>query len=194
MTPFVFGIAGGTASGKTTVALELAERTGALLISHDRYYRDLVDASAANFDHPDALDTALLVRHLEELRAGRTVALPTYDYATHRRATVVDEVHPRSVIVVEGILVLADPGLRGCFDLRVYVDAPDDVRLARRLRRDVRERGRSVEGVLDQYLATVRPMHLAHVEPSRVHADLVLDGTHPSTVLADHLAASVARR
>lgn len=194
MTPFVFGIAGGTASGKTTVARELAERTGALLVSHDRYYRDLLRPELANFDHPEALETSLLVEHLGELRGGRAVALPTYDYATHRRTPTTERVSPRPVIVVEGILVLADAALRACFDLKVYVDAPDDVRLARRLRRDVRERGRTLEGVLDQYLATVRPMHLAHVEPSRAHADLVLDGTHRSTTLVDHLAAAIAGR
>lgn len=194
MTPFVVGVAGGTASGKTSVAEGLATRIGALLVSHDRYYRDAPDASVTNFDHPDSLETRFLVEQLDGLRRGETVALPRYDFTVHRRAPHVDVVEARPLVVVEGILVLADAALRGRFDLRVFVDAPDDIRFIRRLRRDMAERGRTVDGVIAQYLATVRPMHEAFVVPSKVHADVVLDGTTPIDVLVDGLVALVKER
>ena len=192
MTPFLVGIAGGTASGKTTVALRYAARADALLISHDRYYRDFPEPRGANFDHPDSLETTLLVGHLRALRAGLPADLPVYHFPTHRRVPTTETVHPRPVVVVEGILVLADAALRACFDLRVYVDAPDDIRLIRRLRRDVRERGRTMESVVDQYLATVRPMHERFVAPSAVGVELLLVGTEPIDTLVDRLAAAVA--
>lgn len=194
MNPLVIGIAGGTASGKTTVAHRFAAACQALLLSHDRYYVDFPEPRGANFDHPDSLDTPLLVAHLDALRAGRPAALPVYDFPTHRRLAHTESVDPRPVIVVEGILVLADPALRARFDLRVFVDAPDDIRFIRRLRRDVRERGRTVESVIEQYLATVRPMHLTYVAPSRAAADLVLDGTDGVDGQVERLSALVAAR
>lgn len=175
--PLIIGIAGGTASGKTTIVRVFAEKLGALRIEHDRYYRDMDDPERANFDHPDALETPLLVSHLDALRRGETVGLPRYDFLTHRRVDVVDEVGPAPrLIVVEGILALAYRELRDRYDLSVYVDAPDDIRLLRRMVRDIRERGRTVENVAEQYLATVRPMHERFVRPSMKHAGLVLDG------------------
>lgn len=183
-TPIVVGIAGGTASGKSTLTQLLAHALGdrCTLIVHDRYYKTLPDefrgrAAAYNFDHPDALDTAKLVEDLDQLRAGRPADLPDYDFKGHVRGSVTERVHPREFVVVEGILVLADPRLRERFDRTVYVDTDDDVRLIRRLRRDVAMRGRTFDQVLEQYERTVRPMHKAFVEPSQAHAELVLDGT-----------------
>ena len=172
--PYVVGIAGGTASGKTTLAELAAARSGAALVTHDRYYRD-ADAST-NFDHPDALETTRLVADLDRLREGLPVDLPRYHFPTHRRLPDTDHLVPGELVFVEGILVLAEPALRARFDLCVFVHAAADVRLIRRVRRDVAERGRTVESVLSQYLETVRPMHCAFVDPSAAHAALVLDG------------------
>jgi len=182
MTSRIIAIAGGSASGKSTLSSALVGQLGdeAALILHDRYYRDPpaeADRARWNFDHPDSLETELLVSHLDQLRAGEAVGLPRYDFTTHGRAPGVDTVAPAPLIVVEGILVLADPALRARFDGTVFVDTPSDVRLARRLRRDVAERGRDPLGILDRYLAMVRPMHEAYVEPSKRHADLIVDGT-----------------
>lgn len=183
----VIGIAGGTASGKTSLARGLVRALGAdraLLLLHDRYYHSLPrelrhDPVQYNFDHPDALDTPRLVEDLHRLREGRSALLPVYDFATHSRAprSSWERVEPHPIVVLEGILVLADPGLRAAMDHRVFVEAPDDIRLVRRIRRDVMERGREVGEILRQYETTVRPMHEAHVAPSRVHAERVLDGT-----------------
>lgn len=178
----VIGIAGGSGSGKTTVANAVVAATGADSVSfleHDAYYRDRPDLSLeerakVNYDHPDAFETELMVEHLEKLRAGQAVAKPVYDFAEYRRTADTVPVHPAAVIVVEGILVLAEPELRELMDLKIYVDTDADIRLVRRVRRDVEERGRSVDSVLDQYLATVRPMHLQFVEDSKRHADLIL--------------------
>lgn len=186
MKPVVVGIAGGTASGKTTTARALRDRLGhaCLWITHDRYYKSMPpefvdDPTGYNFDHPDALDTHLLVRDLAALRAGTPVRLPGYDFARHQRLDPADwdAVEPRSVIIVEGILVLTDEDLRAQMDHRVYVHAPDDIRLLRRIRRDVTERGRDVAEILHQYERTVRPMHNRFVQPSMGVADLVVDGT-----------------
>ena len=192
--PFVVILAGGTASGKTTVAARAADQLGALLLHHDRYYRDVEQPRGHNYDHPDALDTARLVADLDALRAGQAAALPVYDFRTHRRQPETEQVEPTPVILVEGILTLADAALAARADLRVFVDAPADVRLARRVRRDVAERGRDVGGVLDQYLDTVRPMHEAFVEPTKASADLVINGTAPIPALVDSLVAAIAER
>ncbi len=176
------------------MARALLEMLGdrAALLPHDAYYRSLPPERSPdswNFDHPDALETELLVQHVDSLLAGEHVHVPTYEFAHHRRApsSAWVEVAPRPVVVVEGILVLADAALRDRMDVRVFVETPDDVRLVRRIRRDIEERGRTVTEVLDQYLATVRPMHEAFVSPSRDHAHHVMDGTRPVHQLVDQL-------
>lgn len=204
MKPLIVGIAGGTASGKTTVARGAVAALGdrATLIEHDRYYRTVDPAIVAhpdrvrlhNYDHPDALETDLLLEDLRKLRAGQSVRIPAYDYATssrfpeHRWALI----EPRPVLVVEGILIFAHAELSALFDARFYVDAPDDLRLARRLRRDIAERGQSVVEVLDQYLEMVRPMHERFVAPHRGGADTtVLDGTSAADDLVRQVLARV---
>jgi uridine kinase len=178
----VIGIAGGSGSGKTTVQRRIMQRFGPAqiaLIDHDAYYVDLADRSFEeraqfNFDHPAALETDLMVAQLDRLLAGEAIDKPTYDFSTHRRLEATERVEPRPVVVVEGILVLAEPALRERMDIKLYVDAADDLRLMRRIERDLNERGRALEAVLEQYRRTVRPMHLEFVEPSRRHADVII--------------------
>jgi uridine kinase len=178
----IIGVAGGTASGKTTVSQNILEAAGAdhlAYLQHDAYYRDLshlplAERQALNFDHPDALENELLITHLELLRQGQAVQVPVYDFAQYVRTGQLKQVEPRPVILVEGILIFVDKKLRQLMDLKIYVDTPDDLRFIRRLQRDVLERGRSVDHVIDQYLATVRPMHLEFVEPSKRHADVII--------------------
>ncbi len=181
-SPFVVGVAGGTASGKTTVADRLAELLGdehLALVKLDAYYchrNDLTfeQRTEINYDHPDAFDWTLLGSHLDDLRADRSIEMPVYDYTEHLRSAAVVTVRPARVIVVEGILVLYEVAMRGRFDLKIYVDTDADVRFIRRLRRDVAERGRTPESVMDQYLETVRPSHLQFVEPSKRYADVII--------------------
>lgn len=183
--PFIVAIAGGTASGKSTLAELLAEKLSAPTISHDCYYKTVPPEIANhpnrveiyNYDHPDSLDSALLVKHLEELRAERPVRIPAYDYATSCAVPDVTEVSPSRFIIVDGILILSVPELRPLFDFSIFVEAPDDVRLIRRIRRDTVFRGQSLEYILTQYLAMVKPMHDRFVAPSGDYADLILDGT-----------------
>ena len=173
------GIAGGTASGKTTIAREVAARLGSqqcLLVSHDRYYFDVVDPLVHNYDHPQSLDSGLLAENLEDLKSGCSTGLPVYDFRTHTRQEVVETVGASPVVLVEGILVLSDPRLWPLFDLSIYVDAAETVRLERRVARDMRNRGRTRQSVLDRYSQTVAPMHLEFVEPSRQRADLIVSG------------------
>ncbi len=179
--PMILGIAGGSGSGKTTIAEALIDAIGpdVVLIEHDAYYRDLSDLplerrAAANFDHPDSLETALLVRHLELLLEGSPIEKPRYDFSRYVRLAETVTVHSAPVILVEGILVLAEAPLRALMDLKIFVDTDPDLRLARRLRRDLEERGRSPASVLEQYEATVRPMHLQFVEPSKRYADIII--------------------
>lgn len=183
--PLVIGIVGGSGSGKTTVAHAIVDAAGgATIIDHDAYYRDLEhltleERKLVNFDHPDSLDNDLLVAHLEELVQGRAVEKPTYDFAQHTRATPTVTLHPRHIIIVEGILLFTDPRLRELFDIKLFVDVADDVRFIRRLVRDVEVRGRAMDDVIRQYLGTVRPMHLEFVEPSKRWADVILpEGGH----------------
>jgi uridine kinase len=179
--PFLIGVAGGTCSGKTTVSERLSELAGGehlALIKLDSYYVDRVEQSfeqraAANYDHPDAFDWQLLNDHLAALAAGASVPVPVYDYANHTRGDAVRIVHPARIVVVEGILVLYEPQLRDRFDLKVYVDTDADLRFIRRLERDVRERGRTPESIVNQYLTTVRPAHEQFIEPSKRHADVI---------------------
>lgn len=180
--PLLIGIAGGSGSGKTTIAEAMLEELGpdnAVLILHDFYYRDLShltpeERAKQNFDHPDALETELLVEHLRLLREGRTVEAPVYDFTTHTRADETRRIEPRPVILLEGLLVLAEEDLRDLMDLKLFVDTDPDIRVMRRFERDIRERGRTMESVFEQYLETVRPMHLRYVEPSKAHADMVI--------------------
>ncbi len=197
MTPFLIGIAGGTGSGKTTVANAIVTRVGAeriAILSHDSYYRDFVDLpkdilDRQNFDHPDSLESELLVRHLKALKQGMVVETPIYDFKVHRRAAETRRVEPRKVILVDGILIYAEPELRKLFDVKIYVDTDADIRLIRRLKRDIEERGRSVESVVKQYESTVRPMHLEFVEPSKRYADLIVPEGGENMVALDFLFA-----
>lgn len=183
----IIGISGGTGSGKTTVAQKIVTSVGAenvVYLAHDSYYRNLGDMPLdlkhkVNYDHPDAFDTDLLINHLEALRAGEGIEQPVYDYSTHSRKAETIRVEPRPVHIVEGILVFVDPKMRGLMDLKIFVDADADIRFIRRLDRDVHERGRSVESIINQYLTTVRPMHLQFVEPSKRYADIIIpEGGH----------------
>jgi len=184
LSPIVVGVAGGTGSGKTTLASALQASLSSELcvtVSQDSYYKDLMhldlaDRAKMNFDHPDSLDADLMVEHVAGLKKMQNVVLPEYDFSQHVRVGAGREVHARPVIIVEGILVLVWESLRGLMDLTVFVDAPEKVRLDRRVRRDVAERGRDVQGVLDQYYATVRPMHKEFVEPSSKNAHVIIDG------------------
>ena len=196
-TPFVIGIAGGTGSGKTTVARAIVSRVGEeriAFLSHDAYYRDFVDLpktilDGKNFDHPDSLETELLVRHLKALRQGMVVETPVYDFKVHRRASETRRVEPRKVILVDGILIYVEPELRKLFDVRIFVDTDADIRLIRRIKRDIAERGRTLENVVAQYEATVRPMHLEFVEPSKRYADLIVPEGGENTVALEFLFA-----
>ncbi|MBT3337510.1 MAG: uridine kinase [Anaerolineae bacterium] len=180
--PLVIGIAGGSGSGKTTVAQEILNRVGAARIAflqHDAYYKDLsglppVQKAAVNFDHPNSLETELLIQHIEELRKGQQVKVPIYDFSRHGRTEKTFDVLPRGVILVEGILIFAEPDLRKLFDVKIFVDTDDDIRFIRRLERDIAERGRTTENVIKQYVSTVRPMHLEFVEPSKRYADVII--------------------
>jgi uridine kinase len=180
--PLVLGIAGGSGSGKTTIARAILEALPpgvGVLIEQDHYYRaqphlPLEERERVNYDHPDALELELLCQHLGELRAGRPIVRPTYDFAVHDRAPEGVRIEAARLIVVEGILVLADERLRGCFDAKIYVDTDADIRLMRRVRRDLEQRGRTFAQIRKQYYESVRPMHLAFVEPSKRFADVVV--------------------
>ncbi len=195
--PFVLGIAGGSGSGKSTVVARVEAIVGPghlALLPMDNYYKDLGDLplserAKTNYDHPDAFDLDLLVHHLEELLAGRAVEMPQYSFVEHARLPTTKRVEPAPVVVVEGILALYDPRIRERMDLKVYVDADPDVRFIRRLKRDIKERGRSVDSVIDQYLSSVRPMHLAFVEPTKRYADLIVPGGGMNTPALEVLAS-----
>ncbi|MEQ9570085.1 MAG: uridine kinase [Longimicrobiales bacterium] len=198
--PLVIGVAGGSGSGKSTVVREIVAGVSPEAVSqvhHDAYYRDFDhltedERARINFDHPDALETELLVRHVDALRAGVPIEMPVYDFRTHTRREETIPVHPTRIVLVDGILVLAEPELRERMDVRVYVDTDPDVRLIRRLRRDVAERGRSVESVLTQYETTVRPMHRDFVEPSKRWADIIIPEGGHNKVAVDMLATKMA--
>jgi uridine kinase len=200
--PFTVAIAGGSGSGKTSLTRALVKALGSdrcAVLDHDSYYRCLAhrpleERAASNFDHPDSLENELLARHLAELRQGRAVERPCYDFATHTRTSESTRIEPRPTVVCEGILLLAVPELRHAFDLRVYVDTPADVRALRRVRRDIVERGRTVESVVDQYLQTVKPMHERFVEPARATADLVLGWQHTPAEWAATVVATLRGR
>jgi uridine kinase len=178
--PVTIGIAGGTGSGKTTVSRELRARVGTDIayLAHDNYYKDwdelrLIE-ERPNFDHPNSLDTPLMVAHIEALQAGESVNIPMYDFSNNHRTEETRRVDPKPIILVEGILIFAEPKLRDLFDMRIFVDADADIRFIRRLQRDIEERGRTPESVISQYLSTVRPMHLEFVEPSKRYAHIII--------------------
>ena len=180
--PLVVAVAGGSGSGKTTLVNVILERVGSHRIAylpHDAYYRDLsnlppVQRAEVNFDHPNSLETDLLIQHILSLKDRRPVDLPLYDFAHHARTDKTVRVDPKHVIIVEGILILAEPKLRELFDIKIFVDTDSDMRFIRRLQRDIAERGRSLENVIHQYTSTVRPMHLEFVEPSKRYADVIV--------------------
>lgn len=199
-TPVIIGIAGGTGSGKTTVARAIYDRVGPdriEWISHDSYYRNFDALSPEerhriNFDHPDSLETELLVRHLDVLGKGSSVEVPVYDFTTHsRKAEETHHVEPRKVVIVEGILVLAEPELRKRIDIKLFVDTPADLRFLRRLTRDIEARGRTVQSVIAQYMNTVRPMHEEFVEPSKRYADLIIPEGGENRVALDAIISRV---
>lgn len=199
--PVIIGIAGGTGSGKTSLARAIYDRVGRdkiEWISHDSYYRDFEaltpdEKHHINWDHPDTLETELLARHLDVLCKGGTVDVPVYDFATYGRKNETQHVQPHKVIIVEGILVLAEPELRKRIDIKLFVDTPSDIRFLRRLMRDMKTRGRSVESVVEQYMTTVRPMHEEFVEPSKRHADLIIPEGGENLVAIDAIIARVER-
>lgn len=198
-TPLVIGIAGGSGSGKTTVAQEILNRVGPSRIAflqHDAYYKDLsglppTQRAAVNFDHPNSLETDLLTRHIEMLKNDQQVEVPIYDFATHSRTKETFSVVPRGVVLVEGILIFSEPDLRKIFDVKIFVDTDDDIRFIRRLERDIAERGRTTESVVKQYLSTVRPMHLEFVEPSKRYADVIIPEGGRNTAALDMVVARI---
>jgi uridine kinase len=198
----IVGVAGGSGSGKSTVAHGIVRALGpelATVIDMDGYYRDFFQLSAerlkeVNWDHPDSLDLELLATDLERLGRGESIAKPCYDFTAHRRRVNRERVEPHAVIIVEGILLFVDERVRAACDLKVYVDADADLRLIRRIRRDQEERGRTYEEILDQYLTTVRPMHLEFVEPSKRHADVIVPQGGHNALAIEMLVASIERR
>jgi len=194
-TPLVIGLAGGIGSGKTTVANVILQRVGherIAYVPHDSYYRNASDLKPApgdviNWDHPDSLETDLMVRHVRDLRRGQTIDVPRYDFARYAREEASERVSPRRTIIVEGILIFVDPDLRRLMDVKVFVDTDDDIRFIRRLERDTTERGRTMRSVIDQYLSTVKPMHRDFVEPSKRYADVILPQGGHNAVAIDML-------
>lgn len=191
----MIGVAGGSGSGKTTVVRRIVDSLGSehvTLLDHDRYYRDrndlrLEERAALNYDHPDSLETDLLVQHVRALKAGTAVEAPRYDFTRHARLTEKDTLEPRRALIVEGILIFTDAALRDLMDIKVFVDTDSDTRFIRRLQRDVAERGRTMESVIDQYQSTVKPMHREFVEPSKRHADVIIPLGGHNTVAVDLL-------
>lgn len=198
-TPLVIGIAGGSGSGKTTVANVILKSVGNHRIAylpHDAYYRDLRalpenQRKAVNFDHPNSLESELLGDHIRQLKVWQSVQLPVYDFTTHTRTEEYITVKPHPVIVVEGILIFAEPKLRELFDVKIFVDTDDDLRFIRRLQRDIAERGRTMDTVIDQYLSTVRPMHMDFVEPSKRYADVIIPEGGLNQVALDMVIARI---
>jgi len=193
--PIVIGVAGGSGSGKTTVVSRITEALSGepvTVLEHDRYYRDrndlrLEERAALNYDHPDSLETDLLVRHIQALRRGESVEAPVYDFARHTRTPSTDTIVPGRAIIIEGILIYTDAPLRTLMDVKVFVDTDADTRFIRRLQRDTTARGRTVQSVIEQYLSTVKPMHLEFVEPSKRYADVIIPQGGHNAVAIDML-------
>ena len=196
------GICGGTGSGKTTIARAIVDAVGAdrvVLVEQDSYYRNLADMPLderhqANFDHPDSIDSDMLVNHLLRLKQGLTVEMPLYDFVTHTRSDEIEIIKPKPVVIVEGILIFAESRVLDLLDVRIFVDTPDDIRLMRRLRRDVHERGRTFERTLEQYERTIRPMHFEFVEPSKRHADVIIPESGQNGVSVKFLCSLVREK
>jgi uridine kinase len=197
--PLVIGIAGGSGSGKTTVAQQILNRVGTdqiAFIQHDSYYKDLsglppTQHASINFDHPNSLDTNLLIQHIVSLRGGKPIEVPIYDFSTDSRTDRTFRVEPHRVVLVEGILIFTDAALRELFDIKIFVDTDSDIRFIRRLERDITERGRTTESVIKQYQATVRPMHLEFVEPSKRYADIIIPQGGFNIAAMDMVVASI---
>ncbi|HEY4692662.1 MAG TPA: uridine kinase [Bellilinea sp.] len=198
-TPLVIAIAGGSGSGKTTVADQILKQVGRDRIAylpHDAYYRDFKDLplnqrAERNFDHPDSLETSLLTQHVRQLKRWEPVDLPIYDFTIHTRTDKTRRIEPSAVIIVEGILIFAEPELRAEFDVKIFVDTDSDLRFIRRLQRDISERGRTTESVIHQYLTTVRPMHNDFVEPSKRYADVIIPEGGFNTVALDMVISRI---
>jgi uridine kinase len=199
MNPLVIGIAGGSGSGKTTVTnkiLDSLDRSRVVVIQHDSYYRDLGTYGGAtpaeiNFDHPDSLETDLLIRHIQDLRAGKPIEEPIYNFTTHRRLEPTRRLDAKEIIIIDGILIFVDQRLRDLMDIKIFVDTDADERLIRRIRRDIMERGRSVESVMLQYMQTVKPMHLQFVEPSKHWADIIIPRGAENAVAVDMVVTKI---
>src|SRR6266852_4196367 len=198
----IIGICGGTGSGKTTIANRILQSVSAdevVFIQQDLYYRNLKDMpldyrNAANFDHPDAIDNDLLANQLKKLNAGEPVELPIYDFRTHTRLPDTTRIDSKPIVIVEGILIFAEPRLREEMDIKVFVDTPDDIRFIRRLRRDIAERGRTLDSVIEQYMATVRPMHIQFIEPSKRYADVIIPEGGYNLVSIDLISGKIRER
>ena len=201
-SPFVVGIAGGTGSGKTTVALAILERTGKdkiAYIQHDSYYKDLSDLPPAqrattNFDHPNSLDSTLMIEHIRQLKKGKAIEVPHYDFTTHTRKKDTQRIEPKPIVLVEGILLFAEPKMRDLINIKFFVDTDSDLRIIRRIQRDIKERGRTTESVIKQYESSVRPMHLEFVEPSKRYADLIIPEGGYNQVAMNVVLASIEAR
>lgn len=200
MRQLVIGIAGGTGSGKTSVTNKILEHIhqteNVIVIQHDSYYRDIsayggIKGDQINFDHPDSLETPLLVRHIKELKNGNTVEQPLYNFATHARMKETRTLEPKEIVIVEGILIFASKELRDVFDIKIFIDTDADERLLRRLKRDIVERGRSIESVMNQYITTVKPMHLEFVEPSKRYADIIIPRGSENNVGIDMVVVKI---
>jgi uridine kinase len=196
---FIIGVAGGTGSGKTTVSRRIQEAVNVAAIAylqHDNYYRDqghlpLPERAQTNYDHPDSLETSLMIEHLRQLKRGIPVNIPVYDFAVHTRSTQTLRVEPARIILVEGILIFVEPELRDLMDIRIFVDTDADIRFIRRLRRDMNERGRSLDSIVKQYMATVRPMHMEFVEPSKRYADVIVPRGGDNRVAMEMIVARI---
>ena len=198
----IIGICGGTGSGKTTIARSIVETVGpdqVVLVEQDSYYRNFGDLPLderhqANFDHPDSIDSEMLVNHLNRLKQGLTVEMPVYDMKTHTRTDEIEHIEPRPIVVLEGILIFSEPRVLDLIDIRIFVDTPDDVRLMRRMRRDIEERGRTWQMTLDQYERTIRPMHFEFVEPSKRHAHIIIPEGSNSGITIEFLSGMIREK
>lgn len=202
LEPLIIGVGGGSGSGKTTVVNKIVESIGwedILLLEHDSYYRDLShiplsERQKQNFDHPSSLETELLIRHLDALKSGYQIEIPVYDFVEHTRQKRTIQASPKKIILLDGILIFSEPKLRERMDIRIFVDTDDDIRLLRRLRRDINERGRNFDGVLNQYEKFVRPMHLEFVEPSKRYADIIIPRGGENKVALEMVNALINRK